>query len=485
LKIQEIIENIEFNAVINPKELDVTSVHYNSIECVSNSMFVAIQGMNTDGNKYIPDAIKRGAKVIVSSNSELEYIDGITYLLVKDTRLALANVSHLFYNNPADELICIGITGTNGKTTTTALVKSILEADNKKVGVIGTTGIFYNDKVIETTHTTPESLELAQILREMVDNDVEYLVMEVSSHSIVQHRIAGINFKIAAFTNLTHEHLDFHKTINEYANAKKMLFDGLAQDSIAVINADDKWGEYMVKYCKGSIKFVGEKYFSADYKISNVNIERTKSSFSLNNNSINTDVINTKMTAYFNIQNAALSYAICNELEIDKKSIIKGLAISGATGRLQSVILNNGATAYVDYAHTPDALEKALLACKELVKDGSLICVFGCGGDRDKTKRSIMGGLAEKIADISVITDDNPRTEDSQAIIEDILLGIIDKNKVKVIVNRSEAIRYVVNISNSNDIILIAGKGHENYQIIGKEKYHFSDLEELMRTNIK
>ena len=475
MQLQKILSKIQFVKIINQQEIEITSIHYNSAECKNNSLFVAIKGDNADGNNYIPDAIKKGAKVIITSDLYAKIIKEITYIFVEDERKTLAKLSHLFYDDPTKELVCIGITGTNGKTTTTSLIKSVLETAGKKVGMIGTTGVFYNEKKIETNHTTPESLELAKIIRKMVDEGVEYLVMEVSSHSIVQQRVTEIPFKVAAFTNLTHEHIDFHKTYEEYALAKKKLFDNLSKDCIAVINMDDSFSEYMVSDCKGIIKKVGEN--TNDYMITGVSIEKAQSSFTLNNTPVKT-----KLTAYFNIQNAALSYAICNELGIDKKYIIEGLSNSnGAPGRLQSVIIKNGATAFVDYAHTPDALEKALLSCKKLVNDGRLICLFGCGGDRDKTKRPIMGKIAEKEADIVIITDDNPRTEDSSSIINDIMEGIENKKNIKVIANRGEAIKIAKNISSKNDIILVAGKGHEEYQIIGNNKYHFSDLEELLK----
>ena len=474
MELNEIIKKLQVLNVINQKNINISSICYNSKKCKKKSLFVAIEGNNVDGNQYVDDAILNGAKVIVTSKLDTIFLDETTYLLVKDTRLFLAKLSHLFYNEPAKELICIGVTGTNGKTTTAALVKSVLETAKKKVGLIGTTGVFYDNKKIESTHTTPESLELAFIMREMVDAGVEYLIMEVSSHSIVQKRIVDIPFKIAAFTNLTHEHLDFHKTLDNYAAAKKKLFDNLDKNSIAIINNDSDWSNYMVKDCSGTIKTFGEKK-NVNYKISEINIGKTGSHLNINN-----ITINTKLTAYFNIQNVTLSYAICNELEIEKEHIIKGLSTSeGAVGRLQSVVVHSGATAYVDYAHTPDALEKALNSCKELLNKGRLICVCGCGGDRDKTKRPIMGKLAVEIADIVILTDDNPRTENSHSIINDILEGI--ENSVKIIINRAEAIQYAVNISSKDDIILVAGKGHETYQIIGTKKYHFSDLEELMK----
>jgi UDP-N-acetylmuramoyl-L-alanyl-D-glutamate--2,6-diaminopimelate ligase len=471
--------------IINPQKINVDGIYYNSQLCKENGLFVAIEGTQTDGKKYIPDAIINGAKIIVCNNVDgMKQEEGITYLLVENSRLALAYLSHLYYNYPAKSLTIIGITGTNGKTTTAELIKSILESANKKVGFIGTTGIFFNNKRIESSHTTPESLELAHILNEMKQQEIEYVVMEVSSHSIVQHRIANINFRIAAFTNLSHEHLDFHKTIEEYAAAKRLLFTSLLPDSIAIMNGDDTYTKYMLSNCSAISKNVSEKN-NADYFINNISVSKQNSQFSITTQEQIYN-IKTKLTGHFNIQNAALSFAICKELNIGTQEIITGLSTSeGAMGRMQSVIVSTGATAYVDYAHTPDALEKALIQCRNLLdndtnNNGKLICVFGCGGDRDKTKRPIMGALAKKFADIICITDDNPRTESSQAIIDDILKGINKINhNIQVISNRSDAIKYAVQTSTNHDIILVAGKGHEDYQIIGKEKKYFNDVDEL------
>jgi UDP-N-acetylmuramyl-tripeptide synthetase len=323
------------------------------------------------------------------------------------------------------------------------------------------------------------------------------------------NRVYGIDVSIAAFTNLTHEHLDLHNTFEEYANTKKMLFDGLSANSKAIFNGDDKYFDYMLSNCSADKIVVSSTDKNADYFIDDVNIEKQSSSFSLTNNrknnineknnsdseiNINENEkknkkekinISTALTAFFNVQNAALAIAICLELGIDRESILLGISQSrGAAGRLELVKVCTGAVAYVDYAHTPDALEKSLLACKSLLTGNSkLICVFGCGGDRDKTKRPLMGGIAEKYSDIVVVTDDNPRTENSQAIIDDILKGIKDNSRAQIISNRSEAIKYAVSISTVSDIILVAGKGHEDYQIIGQEKHYFNDVDELTKCN--
>jgi UDP-N-acetylmuramoyl-L-alanyl-D-glutamate--2,6-diaminopimelate ligase len=314
----------------------------------------------------------------------------------------------------------------------------------------------------------------------MLAENIEYVVMEVSSHSLAMNRVYGIDFSVAAFTNLTHDHLDLHNTFEEYANTKKLLFDDLSANSIAIFNGDDKYSDFMLSDCNARKIVVSSISNSANYFIDDVKIDKQCSSFSLANSEEKFD-ISTVLTAFFNIQNAALAVVICLELGIDKDAVLKGIAKSkGAAGRLELVRVCTGATAYVDYAHTPDALEKSLFACKSLLANGGkLICVFGCGGDRDKTKRPLMGEIAEKYSDIVIITDDNPRTENSQAIINDILEGIKNSAKTQVIRSRSEAIKYAVSISTVSDIILIAGKGHENYQIIGTEKHYFSDVDEL------
>ena len=517
MQLQKILKSLSYINIVNEQEIDISNINYNSKKCCSNSVFVAIKGINVDGNIFIDDAISNGAKVIISENLPANINSEITYITVKNPRIALAELSHCFYNFPTKNLKIIGITGTNGKTTTTFLIKSILETAGKNVAIIGTTGIYIsnnkNDKKIEATHTTPESLELAMLFNEMVNEKIEYVVMEVSSHSLAMHRVYGIDFSVAAFTNLTHDHLDLHNSFEEYARTKKMLFDGLSSNSIAIFNGDDKYFDFMLSDCNARQIIVSSKnkidchadksarndiitkpslrekrsnplIKTTNYFIDDIKIDKQNSSFTLaNNKNKNIEKLNisTVLTAFFNIQNSALAVVLCLELGIAQDAVSLGISKSkGAAGRLELVKVCTGATAYVDYAHTPDALEKSLLACKSLLADGGkLICVFGCGGDRDKTKRPLMGEIAEKYSDTVIITDDNPRTENSQKIIDDILCGIKVPTKTQVIHSRSEAIRYAISISTVSDIILVAGKGHENYQIIGNEKKYFSDVEEL------
>ncbi|MDR0927457.1 MAG: UDP-N-acetylmuramoyl-L-alanyl-D-glutamate--2,6-diaminopimelate ligase [Ignavibacteria bacterium] len=484
MQLEKLLSDITYTNIYNLQDIDIAGIAYDSRLCKDNYIFVANKGTATDGNFYISNAIAAGAKVVVCENMPESadantMANGITYITTTNPRITLAELAHSFYNNPTSKLKLIGITGTNGKTTTTFLVKSILEAAGKQVGIIGTTGIYINQRKIEATHTTPESLELAQIFSEMVAEGIEYVVMEVSSHSIAMHRIHGIEFNVAGFTNLTHEHLDFHKTMDDYANTKQQLFTNLNKTAVAIVNADDEYATKMVAKCPAIIKTFGIDT-SADYRIDDVHIDMKHTTFTLNKNPITT-----QLTAYFNVQNATLAIAICIELGFTWSAVSQGIAMSkGAAGRLELVAVKSGATAYVDYAHTPDALEKSLITCRELIDErngGKLICIFGCGGDRDKTKRPIMGAIAVKYADVVIVTDDNPRTEESTSIINDILVGINDSDNVQVINNRSDAIAHSIAISKKDDVILVAGKGHEDYQIIGTTKHHFSDVEELQK----
>lgn len=496
MKITDYLDYISYEEFhLASTNIDVKGIAYNSKLCKQDFIFVAIPGEKFDGHNFISNAIENGAKIIVceklpevDENLCNEKFPGISFLLVKNSRIALAELSHAFYGFPTNKLKIIGITGTNGKTTTTFLLKSILEEAGKKVGVIGTVGIFIGDEKTEFNRTTPESLELAQIFSKMQEAGVEYVIMEVSSHSLVLHRTDTIDFKVAAFTNLTHEHLDFHKTIENYVLAKKKLFDSLQENSIAIVNSDDVFAEQMLQTCKATkIKF-GREEESAEHfvKIFDEKISKTGSQFKLNFDGKNEVDFKINLTARYNVENATIAIIAAKKLDIDDNIIKAGLLKSnGAPGRLEIVQLKNGAVAYVDYAHTPDALEKALVTCKNILeneseKAGKLICVFGCGGDRDKSKRAIMGKISTEIADITILTDDNPRTENNESIIDDIMLGVKKGKETIRISDRESAIKKAVELaSNKEDIIIVAGKGHENYQIIGTETKYFSDMDVL------
>lgn len=470
--------------IIGLPNQNIETIEYDSRKCRFNSCFVATTGLIYNGHDFIADAIQNGAKTIICEKipDQNDISHEVTFIIVNDSRKALAEISHAFYDFPSQKLKIIGITGTNGKTTITYIFKSIFEAGNKNGGIIGTTGALYGNIYIPTNHTTPESKDIAEILHSMVEAGVEWVAMEVSSHALKQQRVACIDFIGAIFTNLTHDHLDYHSSIEDYADSKKMLFDSLKSSSKAVIFADSDYSEYVIRDTKAHIFTVGRNK-KCDYKIIKESSGLVSSEFLLYGGDKIIDA-KTSLIGKFNNENAALVAAACNVLNIDYGAIQKGLSLTkGAPGRMQKVIWANGAIALIDYAHTPDALEKALLTCKELIKPSAkepkLITVFGCGGDRDKSKRPQMGNIASTFSDIVIITSDNPRREDPFEIIKQIHEGTkIGNAQVIIEPERSYAIEKAYKLSVKNDIILIAGKGHEKYQIIGNVKYDFDDIAE-------
>jgi len=485
MKLEQLIENYKIIKINNFVELDISSIEFDSRKCKQGSLFVAIKGEKSNGNDYIDSAINLGAIAILSDDKSIfEKYNHIPIVLVKNARNALAYISHKFYQNPTSKLKVIGVTGTNGKTSITYMIQSVLAKAGHKVAIIGTTGAYIGNELIETNHTTPESRDLAEIFSIMLEKDVKFVIMEVSSHSLVLNRVDYINFDIAIFSNLSHDHLDFHKTMKKYAQAKSLLFSMLPQTGFAVVNGDDIYHEDMIKNCKAKILKVGRKETNR-FIINSEKLSIDSSTFSISNGiSI---AVRTIIPGKFNVENVALSAVASLALNIDLRYIIDGLAeCRGAKGRMQAIKLKSGAIGIVDYAHTPDALEKALNSCKNILKDypnSKLICVFGCGGDRDKTKRPKMGKIAAENADLIFITNDNPRTEDPTSIIADIKDGVSreDIHKVLEIMERSEAIKAAGKVANENDILLVAGKGHEIYQIIGTTKHHFDDMEELQK----
>lgn len=490
--LQLVFSNIDFIEISGETDAEFDNICYDSRKCNEKSIFVAMRGFYTDGHKYINDVIQKDVKAIICEEYPENHSDypEIAFIKVKNSRIALAQLSNAWYDFPSSDMKVIGITGTNGKTTISFILESIIREAGYKTGLIGTTGIYINEKKLESTHTTPESLELAQIFFEMKKENVEYVVMEVSSHALYQKRVHGINYEAAVFSNLSHEHLDFHKSMQNYAAAKKMLFDSLDQESIALVNADSDYADFMIKDCEAP-KYKVSQQFETDFTVSSVILGMNSSTYDILWNRNNDEItinIQTSLPGKFNIENISLAVSASLLLGIDPAIIERAVYKSkGAPGRMHKKILNNGAMGIIDFAHTPDALEKVLFALKSILneqeyKDNKLICVFGCGGDRDKAKRPEMGKIASEIADVAIITDDNPRTENPTDIINDILEGVAVKNryKVKIMSGRKSAIKHAYQISNNNDIIIIAGKGHETYQIIGEEKYHFDDMEELI-----
>ncbi len=470
MKLSALLEGLNFTKVEGNTETAISGICYDSRKAQPGSVFVCIVGYETDGHKYIEKALTQGAvALIVQNGSALPEIPrNICVVYADDTRKMLAGVSAAFYGHPEKKLKIIGITGTNGKTSTSSLVMSILRFKEKSVALIGTNGHIINDEHIATERTTPESHELYKMFAEMVEQGVEYLVMEVSSHSLYLSRVYGIDFLVGAFTNLTQDHLDFHKTMENYKDAKGMLFDVSAN---AVINTDDDAGkEYMSKIDYPAITYGLEE--GALMRASDIKISARGVIFTLNYEG-KTYTVRLGIPGKFSVYNAlaALGCVVAAGISID--DAIKAMTFAkGVSGRCETVYTQTDYTVIIDYAHTPDGLENIISTVREFC-EGRIITLFGCGGDRDRTKRPIMGQVASGLSDFCVVTSDNPRTEKPADIINDILEGV--SGEYTVIENRREAIKYALSIAKRGDCVILAGKGHETYQIIGKEKFFFDE----------
>ncbi|WZL74734.1 UDP-N-acetylmuramoyl-L-alanyl-D-glutamate--2,6-diaminopimelate ligase [Clostridiaceae bacterium 35-E11] len=476
MKLSELIKDVEVVKTTDGMNIEITGVAYDSRKIQANDVFVCVEGFKVDGHNYIEEAMKKGAKALIVEK-DIMPINDIPVIKVDDSRKALAVISSNFYRNPTKDMNIIGVTGTNGKTTTTHLIKNILETNHVPSGLIGTISYQILDKEYKANNTTPESLELQRLFREMLDDNVDTCVMEVSSHSLDMNRVAGIQYNVGVFTNLTPDHMDYHVNIENYKNAKTKLF---YQTSLAnIINIDDPYGKeiaHQIKDLKVSLVTYGVKR-DADIYAQNIRISPKGTHFALITPKFRGNV-KIATPGMFSVYNALAASAVCYVLGYDFEQIRKGLeSIQGVPGRFESVQDTGDYTIIVDYAHTPDALENALNTMKEFA-EGKIITVFGCGGDRDKTKRPMMGAVAGRLSDYCIITSDNPRSEEPKAIIDDIEVGIKDTScKYKKIVDRKEAIKKAIEISKPKDIILIAGKGHETYQILGDKVIHFDDKE--------
>ncbi len=460
------------------KDLDITSIAYDSRKVVEGGVFVCIKGYETDGHKFAQAAVANGAAVIVAEDK----IDvDVPVVYVENSRRAIAELACTLYGEPSKKLSLVGITGTNGKTTITYLIKSILEAANKRVGIIGTNQNIIGDKVLltkSTTPTTPNALELQQLFTEMVHYGAEYVVMEVSSHALELDRVYGCEFDVGVFTNLTQDHLDFHKTMENYLNAKAKLF-GLSKKG--VVNFDDDGGKTIVNNgdCSCILKTgLGE---GCDLRAENIKITSRGSQFDMVYNG-KTYPAMVAIPGKFSVYNALCAAGAALQLGIDIDTVIKGLAsATGVVGRVEVVPTDTDYTVIIDYAHTPDGLMN-IINCVKGFAEGRVITLFGCGGDRDNTKRPIMGEIAGNLSDYSIITSDNPRTENPEAIVKEIEEGIKKTNgKYITITDRREAIGYALDMAKPNDVIILAGKGQETYQIIGREKFDFDERIEVYR----
>ncbi len=451
------------------KDLNVTAICYNSQKASEGSLFVCIKGFQADGHCFIEDAIRRGAKAVVVED-DVEVV-GALKIRVPDSRKALAMISANYFGHPAKEMKIIGVTGTNGKTTVSSLLKQILEFCGKKVGLIGTNGNMIGDEELPSERTTPESYELHELFRRMKDRGVEYVVMEVSSHSLVLSRVYGIPFVCGIFTNLTQDHLDFHITMENYLEAKKMLFP---MCETAVINADDAAGKEILKTaaCPMMSYAIDNE---ADWRADNVRISARGILFDLWNQG-KSHAVRLGIPGKFSVYNAIASALAALSLGLAQDDVFTALAVAqGVKGRAETVYTNTDYTVIIDYAHTPDGLDNIIRTVKEFAK-GRVITLFGCGGDRDRTKRPIMGEIAGELSDYCIITSDNPRTEDPESIIREIEEGMKRTScKYVAIENRREAISHALHMGREGDCIILAGKGHETYQIIGTEKRDFDE----------
>lgn len=473
MTLKEITENLSPLETQGEIEKEISGLALDSRKVLPGFLFFAVRGSNADGHDFIDTAIKNGATAIACENIPEKTYDGVTYIKFYKTNDVLGQIASRFYGDPSKKLLVIGVTGTNGKTTVATMLYDLFTSLGLKSGLLSTVENKIGEETFTSTHTTGDALQVQENLAKMRDAGCKHVFMEVSSHSIDQGRINGINFVSGIFTNLTQDHLDYHKDMESYANAKKAFFDNLPEDSFALYNADDGYGEFMVSETKSKKISYGEK--SKDFKLE---INDSKS-FGLDI-LIGGEQIKSPLVGRFNAYNLCAIYATALTLGISSRDLSEKIeSLYGARGRMEKIVGENGIIGIVDYAHTPDAIQNVLETINDF-KTGRVITVFGAGGDRDKTKRPIMGEIATRLSDVVIITTDNPRSEESSDIADDIFAGALEKGKVKIVLDRLEAIKMAVSIAVKGDIILLAGKGHENYQEIKGIKSHFDDKEVLI-----
>ncbi len=473
--LQDILYETKIRRVIGTTNIAVEAIAFDSRKVVGFSLFVATRGTNVDGHEFIDKAIEGGAIAVVCEEIPESTREEITYIQVEDSQHALGVMAANFYDNPSNELRLVGITGTNGKTTCTTMLYGLYKLLGKKVGLISTVENKIHNEVIASTHTTPDALSINALLRKMVEAGCTYCFMEVSSHALHQKRVAGVKFAGAVFTNITHDHLDYHETFDAYIGAKKLLFDNLPRESFALVNLDDRQGLTMLQNCKSEVQKTFALKSMADFKAKV--IENQFTGLCLNIDGFD---LYAKLVGRFNAYNILSAYGTAMLLGESQMDVLTALSnINPVSGRFEYVMSPDGIAAIVDYAHTPDALKNVLKTIEDIrTKNETVITVVGCGGDRDKTKRPEMARIACKFSDRVILTSDNPRTENPQSIIDDMMKGVEpqDYKKTNTIVDRKEAIKMACSIAVEGDIILIAGKGHEKYQDINGEKLPFDDF---------
>ena len=477
MKLSELINKLIITTTAGPADTDITGVDIDSRRVTAGHLFVAIRGTQTDGHQYIEKAVEQGATAILCEKLPHTLADGVTYIQVPSTEAAVGIVATTFHGRPSEHMKLVGVTGTNGKTTIATLLFHLFRRLGHKCGLLSTVCNYIEDEAIPASHTTPDAIELNRLLERMMQEGCEYVFMECSSHAIAQQRIGGLTFAGGIFTNLTRDHLDYHKTVENYRNAKKMFFDDLPKNAFAITNADDKNGLFMVQNTKATVKTYSVRQM-ADFRARIIECHFEGMYLEMDGREVGVQFI-----GKFNVSNLLAVYASAVMLGKQPDDVLVVMStLKSVAGRLEPISSPEGWTAVVDYAHTPDALENVLRAIHEVLDGkGQVITVCGAGGNRDKGKRPLMAQEAVKQSDRVIITSDNPRFEEPQDIINDMLAGLDAKQmkKVLTIADRREAIRAAAMMAQKGDVILIAGKGHEDYQEIKGVKHHFDDREEV------
>lgn len=475
MNLEELLKDVEVEEIRGSLQTKVSGIAFNSKEVMPGSLFICIPGFKADGHNFAQEAVEAGAIAVVAERP-LEHI-AVTTIVVKNARLAMAKIAAVYYGYPFRRFRLIGVTGTNGKTTSTYLIKSILEHAGKTVGLIGTNQNIIDGEIVPSKHTTPDSLELMQLFGKMADSGVDYVVMEVSSHSLALDRVAACEFDIGAFTNITQDHLDFHKDMQDYLAAKAKLF---SMCRIGVINKDDKVFDYLKEHSCCEVLSYGMSE-ECDLRADKTVLHEVGVNFTLSYQG-ETESGFLGIPGRFSVYNAMTAAGCCLAAGLDLSDVMEGLrGAHGVKGRIEVVPLNAPYTVIIDYAHTPDGLMNVLQALRDFAK-GRIVTLFGCGGDRDRSKRPIMGKIAAELSDFCIVTSDNPRSEEPGAIIADILPGVKETNcEYTVIENRFDAIAYALDRAQKDDIILLAGKGHETYQVLKDRTIDFDEREIVMK----
>ena len=480
MKLQDLLYKVNILKLIGSTNIEISDVQFDSRKIQKKGLFIAIKGTISDGHQYIQNTIKDGVIAIIVEQLPSQLNDKITYVQVANSYNALGVIAANFYNNPSERIKLVGVTGTNGKTTIVSLLHQLFTLLNNKVGMLSTIENKILDKIITSTHTTPDPLQINYLLHEMIEKGCDYCFMEVSSHALAQGRVNGLHFTGGVFTNITQDHLDYHHTFSEYRDVKKSFFDSLNKDAFALVNKDDKNGSKMLEGTKA------KKLSYALKSLANYRCKVLENQFEGMLLQINKVDVWVKLIGDFNAYNILAVYAVAKQFDFEDYEVLTALSmLNAAEGRFQFIRNEDAITGIVDYAHTDDALKNVLSTINTIrTNSESLITIVGCGGDRDKSKRPLMAQVACNLSTQVIITSDNPRSENPENIIKDMIAGLspVQKKKVLVITDRRQAIMTAGKLANENDIILLAGKGHEKYQEINGEKFPFDDMEELKQS---